>query len=117
MQWRSKRVAPSNPTVPTAPGVYAIGRSDTLHDLEISRTYVHVGETKDLRRRPVFFSLPGWCSFSRQEYRASNYDDAIGWLAQVDAAETRAVQDDLIFRLRPRFNTAGNQPDNHEDRT
>ena len=26
MKWRSKRVAPSNSTVPTAPGIYAIAR-------------------------------------------------------------------------------------------
>ena len=117
MKWRSKRVASSNSTVPTAPGVYAIGRSDTLHDLEISRTYVYVGETKDLQRRlnehlPANEKNPGL-----REYIANNYDDAICWFARVDAAETRAVQDDLIFRLRPRFNTAGNQPTNHEDHT
>ena len=106
-----------NSTVPTAPGDYVIGRNDTLHDLEISRTYVYVAESKDLQRRldehqPGNEKNPGL-----QEYMANNYDDATCWFSRVDAAETRAVQDDLIFRLRPRFNTAGNQPTDHEDRT
>ena len=51
MNWRSKRVSSSNSGVPAAAGVYVIGRSDTLHDFEVSRTCVYVGETKDLRRR------------------------------------------------------------------
>ena len=49
MNWRSKRVSASNSAVPAAAGVYAIGHSDTLHDLEISRTYVYVGKTKNLQ--------------------------------------------------------------------
>ena len=117
MKWRSKRVAPSNSTVPTTPGLYAIGRSDTLHKLEISRMYVYVGETEDLQRR-LNEHQPGNEKNPRlQEYSANNDDDTICWFARVDAAETRAVQDDLIYRLRPRFNTAANQPANHEDRT
>ena len=117
MRWRFKRVASSNSTVPTAAGVYVIGRRHTLHDFEISRTYVYVGETKDLQRRlnehlPANEKNPGL-----REYIGNNYDDAICWFARVDAVETKAIQDELILRLRPRFNTAGNQPAQHEGHT
>lgn len=51
MNWLSKRVSSSNSGVPTVAGVYVIGHRDTLHDFEVSRTCVYVGETKDLQRR------------------------------------------------------------------
>ena len=117
MIWRSKRVSSSNSTVPAAAGVYVIGHSDTLHDLEISRTYVYVGETLNLQRRlsehlPDSEKNPGL-----KGYLKDNYSAAICWYARVDAAETKAFQDDLIVRLRPEFNIAGNQPANHEEQT
>lgn len=117
MNWRSKRLSSSNSAVPAAAGVYVIGHSDTLHDLEISRTYVYVGETTNLQRRlnehlPANEKNPGL-----REYIGSNYDDAICWYTRVAAAETKAIQDELILRLRPRFNTVGNQPVDHEEQT
>ena len=117
MKWRSKRVSSSNSGVPAAAGVYVIGHSDTLHDLEISRTYVYVGETKDLHRRldehlPAKETNPGL-----REYLGDNYDDAICWFARVDPTETKVVQDDLIRRLMPVFNEVGKPPANHEDHT
>ena len=115
MIWRSKRVSSLNSAVPAAAGVYAIGHSDTLHNLEISRRYVYVGETRNLQRRldehlPANEKNPGL-----REYIGVNYDDAICWFARVDAA--KAIQDDLILRLRPRFNIAGNPPANSEKQT
>ncbi len=117
MNWRSKRLSSSNSAVPATAGVYAIGHSDTLHDLEISRTYVYVGETTNLQRRlnehlPANEKNPGL-----REYIGSNYDDAICWYTRAAAAETKAIQDELILRLRPRFNTVGNQPVDHEEQT
>ena len=117
MRWRSKRVASSNSAVPTSAGVYVIGRSHTFHDLEISRTYVYVGETTDLQRR-LNDHLPGKeKNPGLREYIDHNYDDAICWYARVDAAKRKAVEADLISRLHPRFNTVGNQPADHEDHT
>ena len=117
MIWRSKPVSSSNSAVPAVAGVYAIGHSDTLHDLEIGRTYVYVGETNNLQRRlsehlPVSEENPGL-----SEYLVDNYDVAICWYARVDAKKTKAVQDDLIVRLRPCFNIAGNQPADSEEGT
>ena len=88
-----------------------------MHDLEISRTYVYVGETTNLQRRlnehlPANEKNPGL-----RKYIGSNYDDAICWYARATAAETKEIQDDLILRLRPRFNTVGNQPGDHEEQT
>ena len=85
MNWRSKRVSSSNSDVPAAAGVYAIGHSDTLHDLEIGRTYVYVGETKNLQRRlsehlPANEENPGL-----REYMVDNYGDATCWYARLDA--------------------------------
>ena len=117
MNWRSKRVSSSNSDVPAAAGVYAIGHSDTLHGLELARTYVYVGETKNLQRRlsehlPANEENPGL-----REYMVDNYEAAICWYARVDAKETKVVQDDLIARLRPCFNIAGNQPADCEEGT
>lgn len=110
-------MASSNSTVPTAPGVYTTGHSDTPHDPEISRTYVHVGKTGDLQRW-LNEHLPGdEKNPGLREYIENNHDGAICWFARVDAADAGAVQDDIIYRLRPRFNTAGNPPTNHEDHT
>ena len=112
MIWRSKRVSASSATVSAAAGVYVIDDSDTPHDFEISRTYVYVGETRDLQRRLSDHLPPNQKNPGLREYLGDNYDDAICRFARVDAAETEAVQDDLIRRLRPRFNTTGNQPVN-----
>ena len=117
MKWQSKRVLFSNSAVPTTVGVYVIGHSDTLHDFEITRTYVYGGETKNLQRRlnehvPANETNPGL-----REYLGDNYDDAICWFARVDSAEIKVVQDDLIRRLIPVFNDVGKPPANHEDHT
>ncbi|MDE0262721.1 MAG: GIY-YIG nuclease family protein [Bryobacterales bacterium] len=117
MIWRSKRVSSSNSGVPAAAGVYLIGHSSTLHDLEVRRSYVYVGETKNLQRRlnehlPANEKNPGL-----REYIENNYDDAICWFARAGAAEAKAIQDDLILRLRPRFNIVGNHPTNREEQT
>ena len=117
MIWRSKRVSSSNSTVPAAAGVYVIGHSDTLHDLEISRTYVYVGETKNLQRRLNEHLPANEQNPALREYIGDNYDGAICWFARVHAEETKDVQDELILRLRPRFNIAGNQPANQEEQT
>ena len=74
------------------------------------------------RPRTFHRRLTSTCSVTRRtpglrEYIGNNYDDAICWYARVDVAKARAVQDDLIFRLRPRFNTAESPPANHEDHT
>lgn len=117
MNWLSKRVSSSNSEVPTVAGVYVIGHRDTFHDFEISRTCVYVGETKDLQRR-LNEHLPANEKNPRlRKYIAANYDDAICWYARIAAAKTKTVQDELIIRLRPRFNTVGNQLAGHEEQT
>ena len=117
MIWRSKRVSSSNSTVPAAAGVYVIGHRGTLHDFEISRACVYVGETKNLQRR-LNEHLPGHeKNPGLRKYMGDNYDEAICWFARVTAAETKAVQDDLIRRLRPKYNIEGNQPADHEELT
>ena len=113
MIWQSKRVSSSNSAVPAAAGVYVIGHSETLHDLEISRTYLYVGETKNLQRR-LDEHLPANEKNPRlRKYIGDNYAGAICWYARVDTAETRAVQDELILGLQPPFNIAGNSPADH----
>ena len=92
-----------------------IGHSDRLHGFEVSRTYVYVGETNNLQRRlnehlPANEKNPGL-----REYMGKHYGDAVCWYVRVAAAETKAVQDDLIRRLRPRFNIIGNKLANDEE--
>ena len=81
-----------------------IGHHDTLHDLEISRTYVYVGETADLRRRLGEHLPHNEENPELRDYIVGNYDHAICWYARVPSAKTKAIEADLISRLVPRFN-------------
>lgn len=107
MNWRSKRVSSSNSGVPAAAGVYVIGHSDTVHDLELSRTYVYVGETADLRRRLSEHLPDNERNPGLREYIVDNYDEVICWYARVPSDKTKVVEEDLIRRLCPRFNKVG----------
>lgn len=115
MRWRSKRLSSSNSAVPTAAGVYVIGHRNTLHGFEISRTCVYVGETKNLQRRLDEHLPDKEKNLELEEYLGAHYDEAICWYARVESTETRVVEDDLIARLCPAFNIAGNPLAKHED--
>lgn len=104
MNWHSKRLSSSNSGVPAAAGVYVIGHRDTLHDLEVSRTYVYVGESADLRRRLGEHLPRNEENPELRDYIADNYDGAICWYARVPSTETRAIEAELISKLAPRFN-------------
>ena len=100
-----------------APGVYVIGHRVALHAFEISRKCVYVGESNNLQRRLSEHLPDNEKNPELRDYIASNYDTAICWFARVDGDKTKAVQDELISRLRPCFNTVGNPPANHEENT
>ncbi len=104
MNWRSKRLSSSNSGVPAAAGVYVIGHRDTLHDLEIRRTYVYVGETANLRRRLREHLPHNEENPELRDYIADNYDAAICWYARVPFTETKGIEADLICKLDPCFN-------------
>ena len=107
LRWRSKHLTESNSSVPTTPGVYVIGHCDSLHGLDLNRVYVYAGETMNLRRRldehlPQTEENP-----SLKAYLRRNYTSAICWYAPTEAGRRRAIQNDLIRELQPRFNTLG----------
>lgn len=115
MKWRSKRLAFSNSTVPAAAGVYVIGRCETLHGFELGRTCVYVGESKNLQRRLNEHLPDNEKNLDLREYLGANYDDVICWFKRVEESETKNVQDELIVRLRPRFNVVGKPLADHEE--
>ena len=87
--------------------MYAIGQLDSLHNLELERVYVYVGETTNLRRRleehlPDTEKNPGLRAYLRK-----NYIYAVCWYAPTEASQARAIQDDLIGKIQPQFNTVG----------
>ena len=107
LRWRYKQVSESNSSVPASPGVYAIGYNRSLHGLELKRVYVYVGETLDLQRRldehlPETEENPGLRAWLRKNYVA-----AACWFTPTEASLRKAVQDDLIRKLQPRFNSLG----------
>ena len=107
IRWRSKHLSASNSSVPTSPGVYAIGHHDSYHGLELRRTYVYVGETQNLQRRleehlPDTEQNPGLRSYLRRNYKAARC-----WFAPMDGSCVKQVQDDLIGKVKPAFNTVG----------
>jgi len=107
LRWRYKHLSESNSSVPASPGVYIIGHHDSLHGFHLNRVYIYVGETRNLRRRldehrPDTEQNPGLRSHLRR-----NYTTVVCWYAPTDAGRLKTVQDDLIRKLRPEFNTLG----------
>ena len=107
LRWRCKHLSESSSSIPASPGVYVIGCRDSLHGFDFERVFVYVGESRNLRRRldehlPDTEQNPGLKAYLRK-----NYTTAVCWYAPVKASQLRTVQDDLIRKLQPRFNTVG----------
>ena len=91
------------------PGVYVIGHVDTLHGLDVVREYVYVGETMNLQRR-LNEHLPETEQNSKlRDYIRRNFVRAMCWYAPIRTGKTKAIEDDLIRKLQPCFNTVGTQ--------
>ena len=117
MKWRSRRVAPSNSTLPSTAVVCAICRGDTLQDPEISRTYIYVGETRDLQRRLNEHLRGNDGNPGLRKYNGNNYDDAVCLVRAGRRRPDERCPGPPRLCLRPRLDAAGNQPANHEDHT
>ena len=107
LRWRHKHVSASNTSVPTSPGVYVIGHHESFHGLELKRIYVYVGETNNLRRR-LDEHLPDTEQNPRlRVYLKRNFSTAVCWFTPLDALRVKTVQDELIRKIQPKFNTIG----------
>ena len=106
-RWRFKHLSESNSGVPKSPGVYAIGHYDSFHGLELKRIYVYVGETKNLQRRLAEHLPDTEQNPSLRNYLRKNYATAACWYLPVNAKKLKAVQDELIRKIQPKFNTLG----------
>lgn len=84
-----------------------IGLCETVRGFEINRTCVYVGESKNLRRRLGEHMPDSEQNPRLRRYMQDNSADLVVWFKLVDPAKTRIVQDELVARLLPRFNTAG----------
>lgn len=93
--------------VPEAAGVYAIGHCEAVRGFEVQRTCVYVGESKNLRRRLGEHMPESEQNPRLREYLQANADELVVWFKLVDPSKTRVVQDELVARLLPRFNTVG----------
>jgi len=107
MRWREKRLSASSLMVPESPGVYAIGYQEMYHDLELRRVYVYIGETNNLKRRLGEHLPETEQNQDLRVYLRRNYESLICWYVPTEIDQTKSVQDDLIRRIQPRFNTVG----------
>ena len=107
IRWRFKYLSEPNSSVPTSPGVYAIGHCFSRHGLELERVYVYVGESKNLQRRLDEHLPDTEENPSLRDYLRKNYAAASCWYLPVEAGRRRQVQDDLIREIQPKFNTLG----------
>ena len=86
------------------------GYRDSLHGLELKRVYVYVGETQNLQRR-LDEHLPEHRSSEPGTLRAylrKNYTAAMCWYLPTEASQCmKAVQNELIRKIQPQFNTVG----------
>lgn len=106
-RWRFKFLSASNSGVPRVPGVYAIGHIDSYYGLELSRVYVYVGETNNLHRRLGEHLPDTEKNPDLRDYLRLNYAAALCWYAPIQAAAIKTIQDDLIRKLKPPFNSLG----------
>ena len=107
LRWRYKPLSGSNSSVPTSPGVYAIGHCDSVHGLELNRVYVYVGESMNLQRRFGEHLPDTEDNPDLRDHLRRNYTTAVCWCTPTQASRRKAVQDDLIRELQPEFNTLG----------
>lgn len=107
LRWRFKHLSSSNSNVPSSPGVYAIGHTNSFHGLELERIYVYVGESQNLRRRLNEHLPDTERNPELQKYLKRNYSVVNLWYAPTDSKEVKRIQDELIFELKPQFNTDG----------
>ena len=107
LRWRHKHLSESNTGVPESPGVYVIGHRDSLHGLDLQRVYVYVGETKDLYRRLDEHLPDTEQNAALRAYLRKNYTALTCWYVPTDASQRKPIQDDLIRKLQPQFNTIG----------
>lgn len=115
MRWRSKSVAASNSNVPTSPGVYVIGCIDQYEGLVLSSNYLYVGETRNLRRRLDEHLPQNEQNAGLRAYLQQNYSEAICWFKPTELERRKKLQDDLIVKIRPRFNIVGLPEDEGEN--
>lgn len=107
LRWRAKHLSASNSGVPKSPGVYVIGHRDSLHGLDLERCYVYVGESKDLHRRLGEHLPDTEDNPELKTYLRKNYTALMCWYRPTDATQRVEIQNDLISRIKPRFNTIG----------
>ena len=107
VRWRSKHLSASNTDVPRSPGVYVIGHRDSFHGLDLKRRYVYVGESIDLHRRLDEHLPDTEDNPDLRTYLRKNYTALMCWYVPTEASRRKAIQNDLIFEIKPRFNTIG----------
>lgn len=108
LRWRMKHVRTYGGAVPAAAGWYAIGHDERFLGLEAGRTYVYIGQTKNLRRRltehqPMTEQNPGL-----KKYLSNNTGYAKCWYATANSGATKQelmkIEASLIAKFAPCFN-------------
>lgn len=109
LRWHVKHISSSTSHLPTLPGLYVIGHCNMYYGLELSREYVYVGKTANLRRRlrehqPSSEQNPGL-----RDYLRRLLPHARCWYAVVDRLGLDEAESDLIRELNPLYNRLGKQ--------
>jgi len=104
-RWREHRVSSSLSHIPAKPGLYAIGHDESVEGLESARTYVYIGQTKNLKRRFTEHSLPNEPKPGLKRYLKQNIERAKYWYTtEVDPNSLHKIERILIRSFRPKFN-------------
>ena len=103
--WRMKHLASANTHLPAAFGLYVIGHDERLIGLELSRTYVYVGKTQNMRRRLSEHTHlselhPGLAEYLRQNRQRVR----IWYTTDIDPKDVDSLERRLIRELEPKFN-------------
>ena len=112
LKWRGKFMYTPNMSVPTRPGLYAIGHTDVhVHGLEIQRTYAYIGEAENLKRRLEQHLLPNEQNPDLRKYLLDTKERVRWWYTTTDSLsrnERLAYEQTLIRRIKPACNRKDN---------
>lgn len=110
-KWRSKLMRSPNTNVPSGPGLYAIGHTETHgYGLESKRVYVYIGEAGNLRKRIEQHRVAEEKNPLLQKYLLKAEGKAQCWYvvaSGMSKKERLQCEADLIRIVKPKCNRKG----------
>ncbi len=106
--WRVHQATSSLSNLPAKPGIYVVGHDERFEGLETARTYVYVGQSRNLRRRVEEHTVLKEENPDLREYLRKNQYRAKFWFTTEigeGANSLTRLERRLIRRFDPEFNT------------